>query len=71
MAPLANVNGDLEKLGNDLTTQDHIMLVGGPGNSLDRNYHYTIKMDISFIADSSNNTNVRFVNSSGGMTSLG
>jgi len=51
MAPLAYVAKDLGRLGNDLTKQDHIMVVGGPGNSLDRNYHYSVKMDISFIAD--------------------
>jgi hypothetical protein len=45
------------------------MLVGGPGNTVDRNYHYSIKMDMSCIADSSHNT-VRFVNSSGGLTNL-
>jgi hypothetical protein len=36
-APLANVVEDLGKLGKDLTKQDHIVVVGGPGNSLDRN----------------------------------
>jgi hypothetical protein len=56
MAPLANVIEDLAKLGNDLTVRDHIILVGEPRNSLDINYHYSMEMDISFIADRSNNT---------------
>jgi hypothetical protein len=36
--------------------------VRGPGNSLDRNYHYQIEKDINFIAERTSNTNVRFVN---------
>jgi hypothetical protein len=35
--------------------------MGRPGNSLDRNYHYSTENDINFIADRLNNTNVRFV----------
>jgi hypothetical protein len=35
--------------------------VGGPGNSLDRNYHYSIEKDINFTAERTCNTNVRFV----------
>jgi hypothetical protein len=37
-APLAKVVEDLGKLGKGLTKQDHIVIVGGPGNSLDRNH---------------------------------
>ena len=36
IAHLANVE-DPGKLGNDLTKWDHIITVGGAGNSLDRN----------------------------------
>jgi hypothetical protein len=36
--------------------------VGGPGKSLDRNYHYQIEKDINFIAERTSNTNVRFIN---------
>jgi hypothetical protein len=36
-APLANIIEDLGKLGNILTKQALIVIVGGPGNSLDRN----------------------------------
>ena len=60
-APLTNVAEDLRQLGNNLTKRDHIKM-GGPGNSLDRNYHYTIVMDINLIAEKSNNRNVGFVN---------
>jgi hypothetical protein len=35
--------------------------VGGPGNSLDRNYHNSIEKDINFIAERTSNTNVGFV----------
>jgi hypothetical protein len=41
-APLANVAEDLRKLVKDFTKQDHIVIVGGSGNSLDRNSHYQI-----------------------------
>jgi len=36
--------------------------VGGPGNSLHRNYQCSFEMDINLTAESSNNMNVRFVN---------
>jgi hypothetical protein len=36
--------------------------VGGPGNSLDRNYHYSINKDLKFFANRMNNTDVGFVN---------
>jgi hypothetical protein len=62
-APLANVAEDLDlgKLSKDLTKQDHTVTVGGPGNSLDRNYHYSADMHLKFIAKRTNNTNVGFV----------
>jgi len=59
-APLANVIEDLRKLGKDFTKQDHIVIVGGPGNSLDRNCYYQI--DIKFIAERTSNTSVGFLN---------
>jgi hypothetical protein len=46
-ALLADVVEDLGKLGNDLTKQDHIIIVGQPENSQDRNYHYSIEKDIN------------------------
>ena len=56
-APLENVVEDLENLG-----KDHIVIVGGPGNSLDRNFKYLIKKDLNIIARRTNHTNVGFVN---------
>jgi hypothetical protein len=35
---------------------------GGPGNSLDRNYNYSIEKDINFTAERTANANVGFVN---------
>jgi hypothetical protein len=61
-APSANVLEDLRKLGEDFTKQDHTVIVGGPENSLDRNYNYLLEKDINFIADRIANTNVGFVN---------
>jgi hypothetical protein len=58
---LGNVVEDLGKLLKDLTKQDHIVVVGGPGNSLDRNYNYSIE-DIHYIAERTTNTNVEIVN---------
>jgi hypothetical protein len=61
-APLANVIEDLGKLGKELNKQDHIVIVGAPGKSLDRNYNYSIQKDTNYIAERTNNTNVGFVN---------
>jgi hypothetical protein len=60
-APLANVAEDLGNLGEDLTNQDHIVIVGGPGNSLDSKYHYSIEEDLTFIAKRTSHTNVGLV----------
>lgn len=50
-------------LGKDLTKQDHIVIVGWPGNSLDINCnHYSIEMDLTFTSQRTGNTNVGFVN---------
>jgi hypothetical protein len=49
--PLANVAEDLGKLCKGLTKQDHFVKVRWPGNSLDRNYHYSMNKDINFIAE--------------------
>jgi len=61
-SPLANVIEDLGNLGNKLTKQDHIIIVGGPENSLGRSYHHSIEKHTNFIAERANNTNVGFVN---------
>jgi hypothetical protein len=50
------------KLGKDLTKQDHIVRVGGPGNGLNRDYYYPIEKDVNFIAERAIHTNVGFVN---------
>jgi hypothetical protein len=59
---LTNVTEDLGKLGNNLIKSDHVMIVGEPGNSLGRNYLYSNEKDMNFIAESSNNMNIRFPN---------
>jgi hypothetical protein len=57
-APLENVVEDLANLRKDLTKKYHIGIVGGPGKSLERNYHYSIEKDINFITRRTDNTNV-------------
>jgi hypothetical protein len=59
--PLANVVEDLGNLGKDLTKQDHIVLVGGPGNNLDNNYHYSIEEELNFFAKNTSHTNIGLV----------
>lgn len=36
--------------------------MGGPGNSVDRNHHYSIKKDTNFIVVTTSNTSVGFIN---------
>jgi hypothetical protein len=69
--PLTNVVEDLGKLGKNLTKKDHVIVVGGPGNSLDRNYNYSIVKDINYIAERTMNTNVELTTSFRGMKSCG
>jgi hypothetical protein len=38
-----------------------LLIVGGPGNSLDRNLNYKIEKDICDIAQKTSSTNVKFV----------
>jgi hypothetical protein len=61
-APLAKVGEDIGKLGKGLTKQDHTIIVGGPGNSLHRNCHYTIENDLNYIAERTSNSRLGFVN---------
>jgi hypothetical protein len=61
-APLTNVIEDLGNLGKCLTKEDHIVIMGGPGNSLDNNYHYSVEEDLNFIAKRTSHTNVGLVN---------
>jgi hypothetical protein len=36
--------------------------VGGPGNSLERNWHCSIENDLNFIAERASNTGMGFIN---------
>jgi hypothetical protein len=58
---LGNVVGELKALSKDFTKDDHVIIVGGPGNSLDRDLNYKIESDIDDIAKNSKHTNVGFV----------
>jgi hypothetical protein len=60
-ADLSNVTGDIENLCKGLNKEDQVVIVGGPGNSLDRNLNYQIEKDISDIAQRTSLTNVNFV----------
>jgi len=60
-ADLSNVTGDIENLCKGLNKEDQVVIVGGPGNSLDRNLNYQIEKDISDIAQKTSHTNVKFV----------
>jgi hypothetical protein len=61
-APLAQIVEDIGKLDEGLTKRDHIITVGGPGNSLERNYHYSTENDLNFIAERTSNNGVEFIN---------
>jgi hypothetical protein len=59
--------GKIQVLGENLSLccsvhQKSLVVVGGPGNSLDRNYSYSIEKDINYIAERTTNTNVESVN---------
>jgi hypothetical protein len=60
-ATLGNVVGELKALSKHLTNDDHVIIVGGPGNSLDRDLNYKIENDMDDIAKNSIHTNVGFV----------
>jgi hypothetical protein len=60
-ATLGKVVGELKKLSKDLTKNDHVIIVGGPGNSLDRDLNDKIENDMDNIAKNSTHTNVGFV----------
>ena len=61
-APLGNTVEDLRKLGEYRTKREHVITVGGSGNSPDRNYRYSIEKDINFNAERSNKTIFGFAN---------
>jgi len=45
--PLAKVDEDVRKLGEDLTKQDHVVFVGKARNSLDINQYYSVQKDLT------------------------
>jgi hypothetical protein len=70
-ARLAKFVEDLGKLGKDLTKQDNISIVRGPGNSLDRNHHYSIEDDLNYIAKRTSKQMCDLLTSFRGTTSHG
>ena len=60
-AELADVTKDLVKLTSNFTKGDHVVVVGGPGNSLDRNSNYCINDDLINISKNSSHTSVKFL----------
>jgi hypothetical protein len=48
-ASFAKVVEDIGKHGKGITKQDHIIVVGGPGNIMHRDYHYSIENYFNFI----------------------
>ena len=60
-AGLSHVIEDLGSLCKDFTKEDNVVIVGGPGNSLDRDGAYDIGGDLDKIASLTHGTNVHFV----------
>jgi hypothetical protein len=60
-ATLVSIVGELKAPSKDLTKDDHVTVVRGPGNSLDRDLNYNIENDMDNIAKNSIHTNVGFV----------
>jgi hypothetical protein len=60
-AALHNVVVDLETLSKDMMKDDHVIIKGGPDNSLDMDSNYQIEKDFNNTANDSINTNVGFV----------
>jgi hypothetical protein len=60
-ADLSNATEDTGNLCKGLTKEDQVVIVGGPGNSLDRNLNYQTENDISDTAQKTSNTKVKFV----------
>jgi len=50
LTPLSDVIEDMGKFAEHLTKWD-IIIVEGPGNSLDGNYYYSVTMDVNFLAE--------------------
>lgn len=60
-AGLSHVTEDLVKLTSGFTKRDHVVIVGGPGNSLDGDSNYSIEKDLCDVSESSSHTNVKVV----------
>lgn len=60
-ACLSQVIEDVGPLCNGFTKQNHVMVVGGAGSSIDRDQGYNIECDLVKIACATNHTNVGFV----------
>jgi hypothetical protein len=60
-AALGDVVGVLRALSKDLTKEDHVIIVEGPDNSLERDLNYQTEKDLDNTAKNSRHTNVEFV----------
>lgn len=60
-APLKNVVEDMMKLSSEFSKRDHVVIVGGPGNSIDNDCNYSIEKDVNNIIEMSSHTNVGFL----------
>ncbi|XP_049953378.1 uncharacterized protein LOC126469976 [Schistocerca serialis cubense] len=62
-ADLGQVTEDVGSLCKDFTKEDVVVIVGGPGNSIDRDSEYSIESDLVKIASATKHTSVGFVSS--------
>lgn len=60
-ACLSQVVEDIGSLCKDFSKQDHVVIVGGVGNSIDRDQGYSIECDLVKIASATTHTNVGLV----------
>ena len=60
-AGLGDVVKDFEGLTKGFSKEDHVVVIGGSGNSLDRDPNYTIGQDLENISKASKHTNVNFI----------
>jgi hypothetical protein len=60
MLHLAMLWGNLSR-SKDFTKDGNVIIVGGPGNSLDRDLNYKTENEINSIAKNSTHTSVGFV----------
>lgn len=45
-----SIVGELKAISKDFTEDDHVIIVGGPGNILHRDFNYRIDKDLGSIA---------------------